>query len=73
MGTGSVGIQRRSALIQFACDRRQAGAGLARTITIHNGKWAYCGSIHGEAHHWVPTGGVSLFALLASRQKNVNA
>jgi len=74
MGTPFASVPRRSALVHFVCDRRQPGAGPARTLTIHNGKWAYCGSIHHEAHHWVPTGGVSLFALLAaSRQKRAGA
>jgi len=74
MGTGFGTVQRRTALIYFVCDRRQPVTGPARTLTIHDGRWAYCGWIHHEAHHWVPTRGVSLFALLSgTRQKKVGA
>jgi hypothetical protein len=34
-------------------------------LTIHDGTWAYCdGAGADDAHHWSPTGGVSLESLV---------
>ena len=51
------------ALIEFRCvaDTHQAPGSKSDTLTIHEGKWAYCPhDIRAKGHRWEPTGGVTL-------------
>jgi hypothetical protein len=32
----------------------------ASTVTVYEGRWAYCDSIETADHEWMPSGGVSL-------------
>lgn len=65
MGTGFDSARRRFALIHFVCDRRLP-RGRGHRLTMHQGKWAYCGGVHTEPHHWAATGGVPFLSLIAS-------
>lgn len=39
------------------------------TLTIHDGKWAWCPhDVHAEPHEWTPTGGVELETLLREQR-----
>jgi hypothetical protein len=59
-----------TALIEFRCVRREhAQRSIRVTLTIHKGRWAFCGHEGPAAdHEWVPTGGVTLRELLRLRR-----
>ncbi|MGH2451727.1 MAG: hypothetical protein ACRDGE_10755 [Candidatus Limnocylindria bacterium] len=55
--------------IHFRCvnDTHANGrpAETADTLTVHEGKWAYCAfDVRAAGHHWEPTGGVPLERLV---------
>lgn len=57
------------ALIEFRCVRSEHNQRSIRlTLTIHQGKWAFCAH-EGETseHRWAPTGGVQLRDLMQGR------
>jgi hypothetical protein len=51
-------------LIEFVCistaHRPRHLGEHASTVTVHNGRWAYCDSPADEGHEWVASGGVPL-------------
>lgn len=55
-----------TALIEFRCVRREHGKRSPRvTLTIHEGKWAFCAHEGATSQHdWTPTGGVTVRELL---------
>lgn len=52
------------ALIHYRCSNpkhQQANNNKSDTLTIHEGKWAYCPhDIRVKGHEWTETGGVSI-------------
>ena len=52
------------ALIQFRCvtpKHLDAKAGNSDTLTVYEGKWAYCPmDVRAKDHTWVSTGGISV-------------
>lgn len=50
--------------IEFVCvagaHRPSHGGEHASTVTVHQGRWAYCDSLAEDGHEWVPSGGVPL-------------
>ena len=59
------GLADRSGLIHWRCDaagHQQAPDGrTADTLTVHDGKWAYCpGDVAAKDHVWTATGGVQI-------------
>ncbi len=51
------------ALIQFRCiaDDHQEPGSKSDTLTVHEGKWAFCPrDIRAKGHRWEATGGVTL-------------
>ena len=64
---------RRFAPVHYVCDRRLMRRGPGHTLTVYEGKWAYCGAVHAEPHHWVPTGGVPFFELLGPEPRRAGA
>lgn len=67
-----VGAQNRTrnpAAIGYVCRRRDHQARERRfTLTLHEGRWAYCasGTAPSHTHDWVPTGGATLAELTRS-------
>jgi len=59
-------------LIEFVCitaaHRPQRDGEHASTVTVHQGRWAYCDSPVEAGHEWVASGGVPL-ELLRSRSR----
>ena len=59
------GLADRSGLIHWRCDaagHQEAPDGrTADTLTVHDGKWAYCpGDVAAKDHVWTATGGVQI-------------
>jgi hypothetical protein len=58
-------------LIEFVCGaaahRPLHDGEHASTVTVHQGRWAYCDSPREDGHEWVASGGVPL-ELLRHRQ-----
>lgn len=73
MSTSSASAKRRFAVVHYVCDRRLMRRGPGHTLTIHEGKWAYCGAVHAEPHHWVATGGISFLELVGPRRREARA
>lgn len=69
----SANTRRRFALVHYVCDLRPGHTGPGQTLTIYEGKWAYCPAVHAESHHWVPTGGVPFFELADTRRTKAGA
>jgi len=63
-------------LIEFVCvaagHRPQHSGEHASTVTVHEGRWAYCDSPVEEDHDWVASGGIPL-ELLRYRSSPVSA
>lgn len=59
-----------SALVRFKCDRLDHARRSERyTLTIHEGKWAFCGHEGPTSEHkWRPIAGAKLDELLELRQ-----
>lgn len=61
-----------AALIHFRCAtpaHQRAKAGISDTLTIHEGKWAYCPhDIRAKDHAWVDAGGVTLEQLRSGQR-----
>jgi len=57
-----------SALIRFKCDRPEHARRSERyTLTIHDGKWAFCTHEGANSdHRWRPIAGTKLDALLGA-------
>ena len=69
-------MSEQRAIVHFRCSNpkhQQSGGNKSDTLTIHEGKWAYCGAVHAEPHHWVPTGGVPYFELLGPERRRAGA
>jgi hypothetical protein len=73
MGTGIASAKRRFAMVHYVCDRRLMRRGPGHTLTLFEGKWAYCGAVHAEPHHWVPTGGISFLDLVGPTRSKAKA
>jgi hypothetical protein len=73
MDADHASAKRRLALVHYVCDRRLMRGGPGHTLTVYEGKWAYCGSVHAEPHRWVPTGGVPLFELVGPAPRKARA
>ena len=61
------------ALIHYRCSNpahQQSNGNTSDTLTVHEGKWAYCAfDIRAKDHQWIETGGVPLEqARLAQRR-----
>jgi hypothetical protein len=63
-------------LIEFVCiaagHRPQRSGEHASTVTVHEGRWAYCDSPVEAGHDWVASGGIPL-ELLRYRPRLVAA
>jgi hypothetical protein len=60
-------MTRRFALVQFTCDAHvgaQGGGRRSGTLTVHQGKWAFCPASRITAHRWIATGGVKIGQLV---------
>ncbi|HYK98799.1 MAG TPA: hypothetical protein VEU77_10460 [Candidatus Acidoferrales bacterium] len=57
-------MPEEGSLIQFCCvaaDHQDAKGSSSDTLTIHEGKWAFCPyDIRANGHEWEATGGVSV-------------
>jgi hypothetical protein len=69
-------VPEQGAVIHFRCvaaKHQDAKAGTSDTLTIHEGKWAYCPyDIRADGHQWEATGGISVneVRLLVERGRN---
>ena len=66
-------MQEKRAVIHFRCvsaDHQQLRGSASDTLTIHEGKWAYCPhDVRIAGHDWSDTGGITLEeARLAQRR-----
>jgi hypothetical protein len=57
-------VPDQRALIHYRCSNpkhQQANSNKSDTLTIHEGKWAYCAfDIRAKEHQWTETGGVTV-------------
>ena len=67
------------ALIQYRCvteKHQEAKAGNSDTLTVHEGKWAYCPfDVRAKGHEWDDTGGLSVneVRMLVDRERSARA
>jgi len=61
------------ALIYYRCTNpahHQAASNKSDTLTIHEGKWAYCGhDIRAKGHVWTATNGVTLEQVRSAQRR----
>lgn len=64
------------ALVHFRCvsaKHQEARGSASDTLTIHDGKWAFCPyDIRVKGHEWEPTGGLPLDAVRRLRKKGAS-
>jgi len=67
------------ALIQYRCvneKHQENKTGTSDTLTVYEGKWAYCPfDVRATGHSWEDTGGLSLndVRMLVDRERNARA
>ena len=61
------------ALIYFRCTNpkhRDSAGNKSDTLTIHEGKWAYCGhDIRAKGHEWTATNGITLEQVRSAQRR----
>ena len=61
------------ALIYFRCTNpahQQAASNKSDTLTIHEGKWAYCGhDIRAKGHVWTATNGITIEQVRSAQRR----
>jgi hypothetical protein len=66
-------VPEKHALVHFRCvnpKHQQPAGSKSDTLTIHEGKWAFCAhDIRAKDHEWTDTGGVSLEQLRSAQRR----
>ena len=66
-------MPEQHAMIYFRCTNpahQHASSNKSDMLTIHEGKWAYCGhDIRAKGHTWAPTGGQTLEQVRSAQRR----
>ena len=66
-------MPEQRALVYYRCanpKHQQGNADKSDTLTIHEGKWAYCAhDIRAKGHVWAPTGGVTIEQVRSAQRR----
>jgi hypothetical protein len=66
-------LPEQLAIVHFRCTNpkhQQTGGNKSDTLTIHEGKWAFCAhDIRAKGHDWAPTGGMTIEQVRSAQRR----